>query len=93
MTKLEEVARAICLAIGDDHRNGVEPEDAEKYLERCWDYWVPVARAAIEALRDLPEPIAGRLSWHFSNDNTDGDQYQVQSLWNDAIDAILKDGD
>lgn len=49
------------------------------------------ARAAIEALRDLPEPIAERLSWHFNNDICAGDQYQVKLLWNDALDAILKE--
>lgn len=79
MKKLEEVKAA--LIASDEAVGGT----------RHLGYWDDMARAAVEALRELSPEIADHLSWHFNNDISAGDQYQVSSLWNDALSALLKE--
>ncbi|MBB6299880.1 hypothetical protein [Rhizobium leucaenae] len=64
---IEKVARAICLA--------------ELPTDSKWELCVPAARAAIEAMRDLP---AGHPILNAGATTTE--------LWRRAIDAALKEG-
>ena len=85
MTKLEEVARAICEAIPF----GVDQADAAK-----------AARAAIEALREPTEAMKeagayGPTSFSYGDDNSFSyiGEDDARSCWQSMIDAILKEGD
>lgn len=88
---VERVARAIAGEI--DCVDWTAPDNTMSHPARLNAIALDAARAAIEAMRDLPEPIAENLSWHFTNDIVFGNGYQVKSLWSDALDAILKEGD
>lgn len=51
MSKIEEVARALCVQMGED------PDQKTKYHPKrnfVWEHYIPSARAAIEAM-PLPE--------------------------------------
>ena len=127
MTKLEQIARAICLA---DYE-GYDPDeivthkppphdecaklpadpDADEhfyydadametfYAWKQWRLYVPHARAAIEAMRELPDPIldigADAMATDgvcFSLEPGEGiDGYDSKPVWTAMIDAILSE--
>lgn len=93
MSKIEEVARALCIEAGEDPDT---PTPHNKHADFLWHHYRKSANAAIEALRNanlvyaVLEPrteadeIAGRREFY-------GDSGAWLSLWNNAIDAALDD--
>ncbi len=51
------------------------------------------ARAALQALHDLPEETAAEFQCYFNSDTSDGHPWDVQALWEDVIDALLAEKD
>lgn len=51
------------------------------------------ARAALQALHDLPEETAVQFECYFNSDTSDGHPWDVQALWEDVIDALLAEKD
>lgn len=73
---VERVARAICLADGLD--DGLSNAFAVQKTDREWGEWVPLARAAIEAMREpTPEMVEAGAGYH--------------EAWPFMIDAALVD--
>lgn len=82
MTKLEEVARAICVA------RDRPPEN--------WEWYEEAARAAIAALREPTEAMKDAGSDpHFDIHwcvHADGRPCEVDDVWKAMIDALLAEG-
>lgn len=60
MSKIEEVARALCVQMGED------PDQKTKYHPKrnfVWEHYISAARAAIEAMRE-PTNAMLMAMWH-----------------------------
>lgn len=84
---IERVARAICTA----HYETEEVKaDRAKWLEAAWSSYIPLATAAIEAMRGLPEILSD-----IGADNS-VNRYEPCAFdcgWGAVIDSILKEED
>ncbi len=90
MTKLEEVARAICVAAGFDPEDDPNATGGPLFTDvafpehwRKWHTFLRQARAAIEAVR---EPSWGMIE-------AGQDHVTRGDIWQSMIDAILSEGD
>jgi hypothetical protein len=89
MDMVERVARAICIADGQDP----DHESADPFDEgaKLWTTNIGVARAAIEAMR---EPVEGmEIAGHDASEKAGGfvsHKPFVTAGWNAMIDAALK---
>jgi hypothetical protein len=72
---VERVARALHKAKPQDWRDGFDPF----YDPDDWEIFIPEARAAIVAMRDIPASFAGK---YFFFDH-------AREAWKDMVDAIL----
>lgn len=89
MTKIEQVARALCES---DDANW-DAKDARETANGCTpeeqrDYWRDKARAAIEAMRNPTMDMMKAARAHH-----EGEHYLPHSLFNSMIDAALNEQD
>ncbi len=88
MSMVETVARALCLRTKNAPPESYPDGYVEKYVNRNWDLFVDIARAAIEAMRVPTEDMKQRGGRHLGLSPQDG--ASVASAWNAMIDAALE---
>ncbi len=93
MTKLEEVARALWNAASVRAAGRPRLTEWADESEETREQWRHSARAALQALHDLPEETAAQFGCYFNSDTSDGHPWDVQALWEDVIDALLAEKD
>lgn len=82
MTKLEEIARAIC------EESGLTWESAtQDYRERCADF----ALAAVRAMRDVDDPMMLACWQVVAKDEDDPTDQEITAIWQAGIDSILSE--
>jgi hypothetical protein len=84
---VERVARVLCA--DENWREIVAPDKLPAYVDAHWRSCIPAARAAIEAMRDLPAPMVRAGAAVLSGSNVAG---RTRRVWSAVIDAALAEG-
>ena len=79
---VERIARAICVASGQDPDFDYDPRGISFGDDIRWKLYVPKARAAIEAMREPTEAIRQIKTMSIS--------YGAEDIWRTMIDEALK---
>ena len=92
MTKLEEVARAIALDLGENPDELSVLIQGREGKRPIWEGFESTARAAIEALRQpTPDMYHAAVMTHVHENG--GIEHSPGLSWKAMIDAILSEGD
>lgn len=96
MTKLEEVARAMCRrAVSTWPEDAREGRTVEEIVDWDWRDWLEDSRAAVEALREPSEAMidGAENSGAFDNGVFHVSRSTIAHALSSAINAVLSDDD
>ena len=89
---VERIARAICVASGQDPDFDYDPRGISFGDDIRWKLYVPKARAAIEAMREptAKQGMAIYLAWDSFGENSSMGPEEAITIYRAAIDEALK---